>query len=192
MVLPIHIHRGDEEANFVKASTLLLLALVLLPTGCAAPDIVDAPGQVAGQPSPDESATASQAGSSSPTTTWRQYTNAQVGFGVQYPPDWQVENLPDENSGQLHQVAISGPEGGLVLAWGTGVGGACPEGHQPLTVAQGTWPACHSQKGDGTDLWSLAGRTVGDIAVAGYAYTSDTSSDSREIVLHVVSTLSLP
>ena len=124
--------------------------------------------------------------------TWRKYTNEQVGFSIQYPSYWQEEDLPDENQGQLHRVVLKGPEGGVELIWGTGLGGACPEGYQPITIAQGTWPACHAQKEDGTDLWSLAGQPVGETSFSGLVYTSDTTAKSREVVLQVISTLSFP
>jgi len=78
------------------------------------------------------------------------------------------------------------------LIWGSGLGGACPEGYQPMAVAKGTWPACHSQREDGTDLWSLAAQPVGETGFSGLVYTNDTTSKSREVVLQVISTLSLP
>ena len=124
--------------------------------------------------------------------TWSKYTNEQVGFSIQYPSDWQEEDLPDENQGQMHRVALKGPEGGVELIWGTGVGGACPEGYQPLAVAEGNWPACYAQKEDGTDLWSLASQPVGEMSLSGLVYTSDTAAKSREVVLQVISTLSFP
>jgi hypothetical protein len=61
-----------------------------------------------------------------------------------------------------------------------------------MTTAQGTWPACHAQKEDGTDLWSLAGQPVGETSFSGLVYTNDTSPKSREVVLQVISTLSFP
>jgi len=125
-------------------------------------------------------------------TTWKNYTNEQVGFSLQYPSHWQEEDLPDENQGQMHHIAFKGPEGGVEIVWGTGLGGACPEGYQPVDVADGSWPACHTQKEDGTDLWSLAGQPVGETSLSGLVYTNDTTAKSREVVLQVISTLSFP
>jgi hypothetical protein len=125
-------------------------------------------------------------------TTWKTYTNAEVGFTIQYPSDWQEQDLPDENDGQLHHVALTGPEGGVELIWGVGLGGACPQGYEPIAVAQGTWPACHSQRDDGTELWSLAPPPIGDTNFAGFVYTNNTTAESREVVLQVISTLSFP
>jgi len=133
-----------------------------------------------------------QTSSSGTEPTWKKYTNEQVGFSIQYPSDWQEEDLPDENQGQMHHIALKGPEGGVELIWGTGLGGACPEGYQPLVVAKGTWPACHSEKEDGTDLWSLVGQPVGEMGFSGFVYTNDTTARSREVVLQVISTLSFP
>jgi len=133
-----------------------------------------------------------QASSSGTDPAWKKYTNEQVGFSIQYPSDWQEVDLPDENQGQMHHIALKGPEGGVELIWGTGLGGACPEGYQPLAVAKGNWPACHTQKEDGTELWSLAGQLVGETDFSGLVYTNDTTAKSREVVLQVISTLSFP
>jgi hypothetical protein len=124
--------------------------------------------------------------------SWKTYTNAEVGFSIQYPADWQEQDLPDENAGQMHHIALQGPEGGIDLLWGIGFGGACPPGYQPIAVAQGTWPACHTQREDGTDVWSLAPPSIGDTSFGGFVYTNDTTAKSREVVLHVLSTLSFP
>ena len=143
-------------------------------------------------PSSTATVSATQAPSSEVEASWKTYRNAEVGFSIQYPADWQEQDLPDENEGQRHHISLQGPEGGIELIWGVGLGGACPAGYQPMTVAQGTWPACHSQREDGTDLWSLAPPPIGDTNFAGFVHTNDTTAKSREIVLQVMSTLSFP
>jgi len=156
-----------------KQSIFLIFAIVL--TSCTS---------LAGNTqSPSPSAT---------ETTWNKYTNETVGFSVQYPPNWQQEDLPDENNGQLHHIALKGPEGGVELIWGTGLGGACPEGYQPLAITKGSISACHTQREDGTDLWSLAGQQIGNTDFSGFLYTNDTTSTSRAVVLKVISTLRFP
>jgi len=143
-------------------------------------------------PSHSEVESSDQTSTSGIEPTWKKYTNEQVGFSIQYPSSWQEEDLPDENQGQRHHIALKGPEGGVELIWGTGLGGACPEGYQPIAIANGNWPACYAQKEDGTDLWSLAGQPLGDTSFTGFVYTNDTTSKSREVVLQVISTLSFP
>ena len=130
--------------------------------------------------------------SSEVDTSWKTHTNAEVGFSIQYPANWQEQDLPDENEGQRHHIALQGPEGWIELVWGVGLGGACPQGYQPMAVAQGTWPACHTQRDDGTELWSLAGQPIGDTNFTGFVYTNDATAKSREVVLQVISTLSFP
>ena len=139
-----------------------------------------------------ETVSATQALANEVEASWNTYTNAEVGFSIQYPADWQEQDLPDENEGQRHHIALQGPEGGIELVWGAGLGGACPQGYQPMTVAQGTWPACHTQREDGTDLWSLFPPPIGDTNFPGFVYTNDTTTESREVVLQVLSTLSFP
>jgi hypothetical protein len=124
--------------------------------------------------------------------TWKTYTNAQVGFSIQYPSNWQEEDLPDEGAGTRHHIVLKGPEGAVELLWGTGFGGACPEGYQPIAVAKGTLPACHTQREDGTELWSLTGNPLENTGFAGEAYTNDATAKSRAVVLQVVSSLSFP
>jgi hypothetical protein len=142
--------------------------------------------------SPTPTGSATQAPSAEVDASWKTYTNAEVGFSLQYPANWQEQNLPDENDGQRHHIALQGPEGGIELVWGVGLGGACPQGFQPMSVAQGDWPACHAQREDGTELWSLDIHPVGDTNFTGFVYTNDTTAKSRDVVLKVISTLSFP
>jgi hypothetical protein len=142
-------------------------------------------------PSPSVLDSSNQAPSSSIDPTWKKYTNTQVGFSIQYPSYWQEQTLPDENPGK-HNIDLKGPEGEVELIWGTGLGGACPEGYQPLVVAKGSLTACHSQRADGTDLWSLADQSLGNTDFAGFVSTNDTTTKSRELVLQVISSLSFP
>lgn len=165
-------------------STFLILVIVL--ASCSSLE------ESTQSPSPTSTVIATQAPSAEVDASWKTYTNAEVGFSIQYPANWQQQDLPDENDGQRHHIALQGPEGGIELIWGEGLGGACPEGYQPMTVAQGDWPACHSQREDGTDLWSLAGQPIGDTNFTGLVYTNDTTAQSREVVLQVLSTLSFP
>ncbi len=143
-------------------------------------------------PAPAPEVNATQAPSSEVDASWKTYTNAEVGFSLQYPADWQEQDLPDENAGQMHRLALQGQEGGVELAWGIGFGGACPQGYQPIAVAQGDWPACHSQREDGTDVWSLSPPQIGSTSFGGFVYTNDATAESREVVLQVLSTLSFP
>jgi hypothetical protein len=167
-----------------KSSMFLIFVMVLASCSSFA--------QNTQSPSPTPGVSTTQAPSSEVDTSWKTYTNPDIGFSIQYPANWQEQDLPDENEGQRHHIALQGSEGGIELVWGTGLGGACPEGYQPIAVAQGTWPACHAQRDDGTELWSLAGQPIGDTNFTGFVYTNDTTAESREVVLRVLSTLSFP
>ena len=180
---------GEGQEHFsrslkVRKQSIVLIFFVMLLVACSP--------LAENTSSPSTTVSPTQAPSSATETTWKTYTNAEAGFSIQYPADWQAEDLPDENAGQMHRMALNGPEGGIELVWGVGLGGACPEGYQPIAVAQGTWPACHTQRENGTDLWSLAPPTIGDTNFGGFVYTNDTTAKSREVVLQVLSTLSLP
>ena len=173
-----------------KQSVFLIFAILLASCNSLAGN-TQSPSPSA-TPSPGTTDSSTQAPSSVTETTWKTYTNAQVGFSIQYPSNWQEEELPDENDGQMHRIALKGPEGGVELKWGTGFGGACPEGYQPIAVAKGTLPACHTQREDGTELWSLAGQPLENTTFAGEVYTNDATAESQAVVLQVISTLSFP
>ncbi|HSJ87269.1 MAG TPA: hypothetical protein VK909_08680 [Anaerolineales bacterium] len=142
--------------------------------------------------SPTPTVSATQAPASKVDASWKTYTNADVGFSIQYPSYWQEEDLPDEVAGTRHHIILKGPEGAVELLWGIGFGGACPEGYQPIAVAQGTLSACHTQREDGTELWSLAGQPLENTTFTGEVYTTDATAESRAVVLQMVSTLSFP
>jgi hypothetical protein len=167
-----------------KASLFLIFVMILASCSSFA--------QNPQSPSAAPTVSATQVPSSEEDLPWKTYTNAAVGFSIQYPANWQQQDLPDENAGQMHHISLQGPEGGMELVWGVGLGGACPDGYQPIAVAQGTWPACHTQRDDGTELWSLAGQAIGDTSFTGFVYTNDTTAESREVVLQTLSTLSFP
>ena len=176
--------KKQDPTTMRKRSMLLIFVMVLASCSSFA--------QNTQYPSSNPAGSATQAPSSEVEASWNTYTNAEAGFSIQHPADWQEEDLPDENAGQMHRIALKGPEGGIELAWGVGLGGACPDGYQPIAIAQGTWPACHSQREDGTDLWSLAPPPIGVTNFGGFVYTNDTTAESREVVLRVLSTLSFP
>lgn len=165
-------------------SLFLIFVLVLASCSSLAQNPQSSP------PTPTISTT--QVPSSDIDASWKTHTDTEVGFRIQYPANWQVQSLPDENAGQIHRIALQGPEGGIELMWGTGLGGACPQGYESIAVAQGTWPACHTQREDGTDMWSLAPPPIGDTSFGGYVYINDTTTESRELVLQVLSSLSFP
>ena len=181
---------GLVQRHFLRSINVrkqsLSLIFVMLLASCSSF------AQNSPSPSSNPAVSATQAPSSGLEASWNTYTNAEAGFSIQYPADWQQQGLPDENAGQMHRIALKGPEGGIELAWGVGLGGACPQGYQPIAVAQGTWPACQSQREDGTDLWSLAPPPIGDTNFGGFVYTNDTTVESRDVVLRVLSTLSFP
>jgi hypothetical protein len=46
---------------------------------------------------------------------WQTYSNPEAGFSIRYPSTWKFEALPDQNSGGLHGISLSGAEGGVEL-----------------------------------------------------------------------------
>lgn len=123
------------------------------------------------------------------TPTWQLYENLEGEFTLQYPPHWQMVELPDENEGQLHQVAFRGDEGEVEINWGEGMGGACPNGYEYLTLDSGQiLQTCHTQNDDGTEMWSLFGEK-GKGGLGGFAFTNNSEASSRELIEQILSTI---
>jgi putative hemolysin len=165
--------------------TLITLFLVALWLGACVPVPAASPVPVA---SPVVAPAAS--GPSAPAGDWQTYTNAEAGFSIAAPPTWSQQTLPDQNAGAIHGQAFTGPEGGVEVYWGVGFGGACPSGTEPVQLAQGELPACHTTNNDGTETWSQIGYQVeGGNSFSVRAYTSNAEPSSRDLVLKVLATL---
>lgn len=165
-----------------------LLAMILLAAllaGCAAPTATvttPAPPAATPEPAPSEP-------TETPAAAWQQYVNTEADFRIDYPATWAQEALPDQNNGLLKGVALRGPEGSIELYWGVGFGGACPDGYQPLTVAQGELNTCYVQNADGTENWEQIYTQLGDVTFGGRAFTSNADPASRETILASLATL---
>ena len=121
---------------------------------------------------------------------WQTYTDAEAGYSIQTPQNWESAARPDQNDGAIHGRSFIGPEGGVEVYWGTGFGGACPEGTEPVQLAQGEAPACHATQADGTEVWSQIGYQVeGGNAFSVRAYTTNADPASHDLILQVLATL---
>ena len=161
-------------------TTMITLTLVALLLGACVPS----PAPVA------SSGAAPVATEPAPAGEWQTYTNAEVGFSIQMPPTWSQQTLPDQNNGAIHGMAFTGPEGGVEVHWGVGFGGACPSGTEPVQLAQGELPACHTTNSDGTEVWSQIGYEVGGgNSFSVRAYTGNAEPSSHDLVLQVLATL---
>jgi putative hemolysin len=134
--------------------------------------------------------TATGAAPPGPVGDWQLYTDVEVGFSIQVPITWSSETLPDQKDGAIHGTSLTGPEGGVEVYWGLGFGGACPNGTEPVQLAQAEVPACHGSNADGTETWSQIGYEVdGGNSFSVRAYTNDAQPSSHDLVLQVLSTL---
>ena len=123
------------------------------------------------------------------TTAMQTYRNDEAGFQIQYPSAWKLTNLPDENNGLMKGVQIQGTEGGIEIQWGTGFGGACPEGYSKIQVAQGELSTCYAKAADGTEMWTQIYKPLPDMTFGARAWTNNAEPASHALVLQVVSTL---
>jgi hypothetical protein len=174
-----------EEGDQLMKALLAMILVAALLAGCMAPTATvttPAPPAATPEPAPAEPA-------ETPAAAWQQYVNSEAGFRIDYPATWTQEALPDQNNGLLKGVALRGPEGSIELYWGVGFGGACPDGYQPLTVAQGELSTCYVQNADSTENWEQIYTQLGDVTFGGRAFTSNANPASRETVLAILATL---
>ncbi len=164
---------------------LAIIVLAVLLAACAAPlanVTTPAPPAAIPEPAPAEPA-------ETPVAAWQQYINSEAGFRIDYPAIWTQETLPDQNNGLLKGVALRGPEGSIELYWGVGFGGVCPDGYQPLTVAQGELSTCYAKNADGTENWEQIYTQLGDVTFGSRAFTINADPASRERILASLATL---
>jgi len=157
----------------------LLALFLIVTTACAGPT--------------PSSPTLSSPTSSNSASDWQTYSNPEAGFSIRYPSTWNFEVLPDQNSGGLHGVSLSGAEGGVELYWGVGLGGGCAaEAIQKVKVAQGELQTCYGKNADETERWENISKELSAASFSARAYTTDATSSSHDLVLQVISTLSFP
>jgi hypothetical protein len=132
-------------------------------------------------------ATPPPAGSPPEAPDWQTYANAEIGFSIGYPPGWTMAGLPPTETTQ--GVALDGAGGRVELQWGTGFGGACPDGYSTVKLAQGELPTCHTVATDGTQHWEQINKELATTSFSGRAYTRDAQPASADAVLAVLATL---
>lgn len=121
---------------------------------------------------------------------WQPYEDTEGGFTLQYPSDWQMEDLPDDNGGLLRRFVVRGAEGEITIHWGVGLGGACPDGYKDFVIASGeTLQLCPNPQADGTNLWNLSGPLSEENGFSVFAQTNNSAPESTELVLKVLASI---
>jgi putative hemolysin len=130
------------------------------------------------------------ANSSGSDVRWQPYADAQVGYTLKVPSTWNPQTLPDSANGEIHGESYSGIEGGVEIYWGTGFGGACPGGTEPVQLVVGELPACHTTNSDGTQQWNQIGYQVdGGNYFSVRAYTGNSQPTSQDLVIQTLATI---
>jgi len=123
---------------------------------------------------------------------WQIYTNP-AGFVIDYPANWTAKAQPDMNTtGNIHTVALKGPEGEIDLNWGTSFGDVCPSGSTITGVAMvsgGYIRTCYWKNVDGTESWIQPSWTLPNASFSFRAVTSNAQPAGRELILKILSTL---
>jgi dipeptidyl-peptidase-4 len=120
---------------------------------------------------------------------WMSYSNP-AGFAIRYPSDWMLEEMPDEAGVPYRTAVVGGDEGRVEMRWGSGFGGACPQGAVPVQVAEGELQACYTSTANGTEGWTQMGKALEATSFSADAYAVGQIASSHDLVLRVLSTLS--
>ena len=120
---------------------------------------------------------------------WQIYTNP-AGFSIRYPASWSAEEAAQDAGAPYRTVSLKGPEGSVDLHWGTGFGGACPQGYTNLQVAEGQLQTCYSKNADGSEVWAQIGKQLTGTSFSADARTSNADMASHDLLLQILSTLS--
>lgn len=115
------------------------------------------------------------------------YTNSQGKFSLQYPKGWMASS--ETNHGNYKQVFFQGTEGEVMIAWGDGFGGSCPQGYEKINLANQEVGFCKSLDAEGAEILGLALPNHSNIGYSGYAKINPPLAGNRPIVLKVLSTL---
>src|SRR5690349_16276475 len=95
---------GFVQRHFFRSIKMrkrsLFLFFVMVLTSCSSF------AQNTQSPSPAPGMSTTPAPAAEGKASWQTYTNAEVGLSIQYPANWQEQDLPDENAGQMHQISL--------------------------------------------------------------------------------------
>lgn len=119
-----------------------------------------------------------------PIADWESYANEEGKFSIKYPPHWKWEI--DDSAGDYKRLALTGPEGEVLIDWGSGFGGACPQGFEKVKIKSGVINSCHTILEDGSDNWSLDIPPRADMGYGGFATAK---KGNKDLILQILSTL---
>lgn len=74
-------------------SAILVLILVLLVAAAGGVFYLNSKKESTGVPSPSPTQTLSPTPTSKPSTSWKTYTNSELGISISYPPKWTISKV---------------------------------------------------------------------------------------------------
>lgn len=119
-----------------------------------------------------------------PIKNWKSYSSEEGKFLIKYPPHWKSEI--DQPSEDYKRLSLTGQEGEVLIDWGSGFGGACPQGFEKLKIKSGVINSCHSILEDGSDNWSLDIPPRDDVGYGGFVTAK---KGNKDLILQILSTL---
>jgi len=119
------------------------------------------------------------------TANWKTYSNKEIGFSVEYPPDWTEEKFTDGTSNGLN---LKGLQGNTHIAWGTGFGGGCPQGYEKIQIQEEQLSTCHYLNNDGSEVWGHLSKQLTTVTFYATATANAPHENNRATILKIIST----
>ncbi len=117
-------------------------------------------------------------------TSWQTYTSKDGKFSISYPSNWQLSTTVGKNP--MNIVYLIGDEGSFQIDYGTGFGGACPQGYEKMPLGGLQFDSCNSVAND-VKSWVLDSNRgasgIGMFVTANKPYASN-----EALILKILST----
>jgi hypothetical protein len=120
---------------------------------------------------------------------WKTYSNPEIKLTLQYPSDWSLEKQTVKPGDESQTVSFKGKEGFFVISWGSGFGGACPEGYEEINLKRESIKVCHGIDTDGNENWGGFSKILENTSFTGRATAYKPSEINREVILKIISTM---
>lgn len=118
---------------------------------------------------------------------WKTYTNSEIGLSINFPNNWSLQELTDQE--KIDGIEIQGKQGDLRLVWGSGLGGGCNQSYEKIQIKDEQLDTCHSINSDNSEVWGQINKLLKDTAFSGMATAYAPRQGNRDVILKILSTL---
>jgi hypothetical protein len=123
------------------------------------------------------------------TATWQTYTNKEGKFSIKYPSNWELST--SVKSTPLSMTFLIGTEGSIQIDYGTGFGGACPQGYEKMDLGGMQFSSCHSVDENGAENWVLDSNINSPSGIGMFVTANKPYLSNENLVLKILSTFKI-